>query len=114
MQSDRVDIMRIVLFLALLANSLDLVATTLGIHWLGNREGNPLLASLAHHHWWLFVLVKGFLIPLLIVRLYGLRTRSPVIAAAGLAVVAVALTIAVGQWLGWIAGVMTVAGLVRL
>ena len=106
--------MRIVLFLALLANSLDLVATTLGIHWLGNREGNPLLASLAHQHWLLFVLVKGFLVPLLIVRLYRLRARSPVIASAGMAVVLVALTLAVGQWLGWIAGVIHVAALARL
>jgi hypothetical protein len=106
--------MRIVLFLALVANSLDLVATTLGIHWLGNREGNPLLATLAHEHWLLFVLVKGFLVPLLIVRLYYLRARSPVIASAGLAVVLVALTLAVGQWLGWIAGVIRVATLARL
>jgi len=36
-----------------------------------------------------------------------------VIAAAGTAVVLVALTIAVGQWLGWIAGVLRVAGLAR-
>jgi len=106
--------MRIVLFLALVANSLDLVATTLGVHWLGNREGNPLLASLAHEHWLLFVLVKGFLVPLLIVRLYTLRARSPVIASAGMAVVLVALTLAVGQWLGWIAGVIHVAALARL
>jgi len=106
--------MRIVLFLALLANSLDLVATALGIHWLGNREGNPLLASLAHEHWLLFVLVKGLLVPLLIVRLYHLRARSPVIASAGMAVVLVALTLAVGQWLGWIAGVIHVAALARL
>ena len=106
--------MRIVLFLALLANSLDLVATTLGIHWLGNREGNPLLAALAHQHWLLFVLVKGFLVPLLIVRLYLLRARSPVIASAGMAVVLVALTLALGQWLGWIAGVVHVATLAHL
>jgi len=106
--------MRIVLFLALLANSLDLVATTLGIHWLGNREGNPLLAPLAHEHWLLFVLVKGFLVPFLIVRLYYLRARSPVIASAGMAVVLVALTLALGQWLGWIAGVIHVAALARL
>ncbi|TFG87805.1 MAG: hypothetical protein E4H17_03135 [Gemmatimonadales bacterium] len=106
--------MRIVLFLALLANSLDLVATTLGIHWLGNREGNPLLASLAHDHWLLFVLVKGFAVPLLIVRLHALRAGSPVIASAGLVVVLMALTLAVGQWLGWIAGVVHVATFARL
>ncbi len=106
--------MRIVLFLAVLANSLDLVATTLGIHWLGNREGNPLLAGLAHQSWLLFVLVKGLLVPLLIVRLHFLRASSPVIASAGLAVVLVALTLAVGQWLGWMAGVIHVALLARL
>jgi uncharacterized membrane protein len=106
--------MRIVLFLALLANSLDLVATTLGIHWFGNREGNPLLADLAHQNWLLFVLVKGFVVPLLIVRLDAFRANSPVIASAGMAVVLVALTVAVGQWLGWIAGVIHVAGLTRL
>lgn len=106
--------MRIVFFLALLANSLDLVATTLGIHWLGNREGNPLLAILAQRNWLLFVLVKGLLVPLLIVRLHLLRANSPVIASAGMAVVLVALTLAVGQWLGWIAGVVHVAALARL
>jgi uncharacterized membrane protein len=106
--------MRIVLFLALLANSLDLVATTLGIHWLGNREGNPLLALLAQQNWLIFVVVKGFLVPLLIVRLYQLRAYSPVIASAGMAMVLVALTLAVGQWLGWIAGVIHVATFARL
>jgi hypothetical protein len=60
---------RTVLFLAIAANSLDLMATRLGIGWLGNREGNPLLAGVAHSPWWLFVLPKGLLVPLLIVRL---------------------------------------------
>lgn len=101
--------MRIVLFLAIVANSLDLVATALGIHWLGNREGNPLLAGIAQHHWLVFVLLKGLLIPLLIVRLYRYRTSSPVLATTGMALVTVALTVAVAQWLGWIAGVVTVA-----
>lgn len=101
--------LRIVLVLALLANSADLVATAFGIHLLGNREGNPLLAGLAHDHWWLFVLVKGAVVPFLIVRLDALRARTPVIASAGLATVLVALTIAVGQWVGWIAGVIHVA-----
>ena len=106
--------MRTVLFLALLANSLDLVATTLGIHWLGNREGNPLLASLVQQNWLLFVLVKGLVVPLLIVHLHALRASSPVIASAGMAVVLVALTLAVGQWLGWIAGVVHVTTFARL
>ena len=97
--------MRIVLFLALVANSLDLVATTLGIHWLGNSEGNPLLAGLAQHHWWLFVMVKGIVVPLLIIRLYGLRNSSPLLANSGMALITIALTIALGQWVGWIAGV---------
>lgn len=101
--------MQFALFLAILANGLDLVATALGIHWLGNREGNPLLAGLAHHHWWLFVLVKGLLIPALMLRLYHYRNSSPVIAATGLAVIVTALTLALGQWLGWMAGVLTVS-----
>lgn len=106
--------MRIVLFLAILANSVDLVATALGIHWFGNREGNPLLAGIAHHHWLIFVLVKGVLIPALIVRLYRYRYRSPVLSTVGMGLVTVALTVAVGQWLGWIAGVLTVASTSRL
>ena len=106
--------MRITLVLALLANSLDLVATSLGIHWLGNREGNPLLAGLTANHWWLFVLVKGLVVPLLIVRLYTFRTRSPILAAAGMAMVTVALTAALGQWIGWIAGVLHVSYLARI
>ena len=106
--------MRMVLFLAILANSLDLVATALGIHWLGNREGNPLLAGIAHQHWLLFVLVKGVAVPLLIVRLYRLRDSAPVLASTGMALVTVVLTVAVGQWIGWMAGVIQVARLWRL
>jgi hypothetical protein len=106
--------MRIVLFLAILANSLDLVATALGIHWLGNREGNPLLAGMAHHRWWQFVLFKGVVIPLLIVRLYHYRNSSPVLATTGMALVTVALTVAVGQWLGWIAGVISVSRILKI
>jgi uncharacterized membrane protein len=104
---------RIVLFIALLGNSLDLIATALGIHWLGNREGNPLLANLAHEHWIAFVALKGVLIPLLIVQLYRYRRRTPRLATFGMALVTVALTIAVGQWLGWIAGVIHVASVMR-
>jgi hypothetical protein len=106
--------MRSVFILALLANSLDLVVTTLGIHWFGNREGNPLLAGLAHGHWVLFVLVKGLLVPLLIAALYTLRRRTPLFVSAGLAVVLVALTIALGQWLGWMAGVLHASLLAKL
>jgi hypothetical protein len=101
--------MRTVLFIAIAANSLDLVLTTLGIHWLGNREGNPLLAGMTQSNWSLFVVVKGLLVPLLIVRLYRYRHSSPVLASAGLGLVAVALTIALGQWLGWMAGVLHVS-----
>jgi hypothetical protein len=101
--------MQLVLFVAIVANSLDLLFTTLGIHWLGNREGNPLLAGVAHHHWWLFVVIKGALVPLLIVRLYRYRHSSPTLATAGLALVTLALTVALGQWLGWMAGVFQVA-----
>lgn len=106
--------MRIVLFLAIAANSLDLVATALGIHWLGNREGNPLLAGVAQHHWWLFVLMKGVVVPLLILRLYQFRRSSPVLATGGMALITLALTVALGQWLGWMAGVLHVASLMRL
>ena len=105
--------MRIVLFLAIVANSLDLVATALGIHWFGNREGNPLLAGLAQNHWWMFILIKGVLIPALIVRLYRYRDHAPVLSTVGLALVTLALTVAVGQWVGWIAGVLAV-GTLRL
>ncbi len=100
--------MRTVLFMAVVTNSLDLVATSLGIHWLGNREGNPLLAGLVHQHWWVFVLVKGAVIPLLIYRLYRYRASSPALATFGMGLVTVALTVALGQWLGWIAGTIAI------
>jgi Domain of unknown function (DUF5658) len=103
--------MRALLFVAIVANSFDLVATSLGIHVFGNREGNPLLAELAHHHWFVFVALKGIGIPFLIWRLHHYRATSPLLAPAGLALVAVAITMAVGQWLGWIAGVITVHGM---
>jgi uncharacterized membrane protein len=106
--------MRMVLFLAVAANSVDLFATALGIHWLGNREGNPLLAGLAHNHWWLFVLVKGVVVPLLILRLYTYRKGSPALATVGMIMVTIALTVAVGQWIGWIAARWTVTGGVGL
>jgi hypothetical protein len=105
--------MRILLFLAIVANSLDLVATALGIYRFGNREGNPLLAELAHHWWPLFVVVKGLLIPTLIVLLYRYRRSTPLLAHAGMALVTVALTVAVGQWIGWMAGVLHVASMAR-
>jgi hypothetical protein len=102
--------MRMVLFFAIAANSADLVATALGIHWLGNREGNPMLAGLAHRHWWLFVPLKGLGIPLLILRLNGYRQHWPALASTGMVLVTFALTVAVGRWLGWIAGVLRVHG----
>ena len=99
-------VMRMVLFIAVVANSADLLATTFGIHLpqFNNREGNPLLADLAHNHWWLFALVKGGLVPLLILRLNAYRRGSPVLASAGLILVTLVLTVAVGQWIGWMAG----------
>lgn len=103
--------MRILLFLAIVANSLDLVATSLGIHGFDNREGNPLLAGLAHEQWLLFVLVKGLLVPLLILQLHRYQRSHPVLASVGMGIVTIALTVAVGQWLGWMAGVLTVAGM---
>ena len=106
--------MRTLLFVAIVANSLDLVATSFGIHIFGNREGNPLLANLAQNHWLLFVSVKGVAIPFLIWRLHHYRATSPVLAPAGLGLVTVAITVAVGEWLGWIAGVLTVHGPPRI
>ena len=105
---------RILLFLAIAANSLDLVATSLGLHLFPNREGNPLLAGMAHGNWGMFVLVKGVLVPLLILKLNACRRESPVLAGAGLAIVTVALTVAIGQWIGWMAGYLHVAALTRL
>lgn len=107
-------VMRILLFLAIAANSVDLVATALGIHYYHNREGNPLLAGMAHGNWPLFVLVKGVLVPLLIWRLNAYRRTSPLLAGAGLALVTIALTVAVGLWIGWMAGNHHVASLGHL
>jgi uncharacterized membrane protein len=101
--------MRLVLFLAVVANSLDLFLTSVGIHWFGNREGNPILAPFVHQNWMAFVLLKGLLVPLLIVRLYRYRRDTPVLATAGMGLVMLALTVALGEWLGWMAGVVTVA-----
>ena len=98
--------MRLVLFLAVVANSLDLLLTSIGIHWFGNREGNPLLAPLAHQSWLAFVLLKGVLVPLLIVQLHRYRRETPLLATAGMGLVTIALTVALGQWLGWMAGVL--------
>ena len=105
--------MRILLFLAVVANSLDLVLTAFGIHGFRNREGNPLLAPLAHHQWPLFVLVKGAIVPLLIVQLHRYRRETPVLSNLGMVIVTVALVVAVGQWVGWMAGVLHVASLAR-
>ena len=99
--------MRLILFLAVVFNSLDLFITSIGIHWFGNREGNPLLAPVMHESWPAFVLLKGVLVPLLIVQLYRYRRETPVLATAGMGLVTVALTVALGQWLGWMAGVLT-------
>jgi hypothetical protein len=108
--------MRIFLFLAVVANSLDLVLTAVGIHWpgLGNREGNPILAPMVQHQWPLFVLIKGAIVPLLIVQLHRYRRETPLLANLGMVIVTVALVVALGQWLGWMAGVWRVASLTRL
>ena len=100
--------MRLVLFMEVVANSLDLFATSVGIYLFGNREGNPFLAPVAEQSWPAFVLLKGVLIPLLIVRLYHYRRETPVLATAGMGLVTVALTAALGAWIGWMAGVLTV------
>ncbi len=102
--------MRILFVLAILANSCDLFGTAVGIHGFGNREGNPLLALLVQHHWLAFVAFKGAVVPALIWRLYRYRQATPALSIAGMGLVTVALTVAVGQWVGWIAGVMRVRG----
>ena len=94
--------MRFVLFSAVVVNSLDLFATSIGIHWFGNREGNPLLAPVASLSWPAFVLLKGVLVPLLIVQLDRYRQHTPILASAGMGLV----TVALGQWIGWLAGVL--------
>ena len=108
--------MRIFLFLAVVANSLDLVLTAVGIHWPGmnNREGNPILAPMVQHQWALFVLFKGAIVPLLIVQLHRYRRETPLLANLGMVIVTLALVVALGQWLGWMAGVWRVASLTRL
>ncbi len=105
--------MRTFFFVAVLANSLDLVATAVGIHGFGNQEGNPLLAPIAHGHWWVFVVVKGVLVPLLIVHLFRLRHVHPRLVPVGLALVAAAMTVAVGQWAGWMAGVIATSHVIH-
>ena len=100
--------MRFVLFSAVVVNSLDLFATSIGIHWFGNREGNPLLAPVIHQSWIAFVLVKGALVPILIVQLYRYRRDNPILATAGMGLVTIALTVALGCWIGWMAAVLTV------
>src|SRR5206468_3747247 len=111
--SSSVSTVRTVLYLAILLNSLDLVATAVGIHGFGNREGNPILAGIGHHSWLAFVLLKGGLIPLLIWRLYRFRdpSRTWDLASSGLVLVAIVLSVAVGRWAGWIAGVIRVRGI---
>jgi uncharacterized membrane protein len=101
--------LRFVLFSAVVVNSLDLFATAIGIHWFGNREGNPLLAPVASQSWPAFVLLKGVLVPLLIVQLYRYRRETPVLATAGMGLVTIALTVALGQWIGWMAGVLAMS-----
>jgi len=94
-------------FSAVVVNSLDLFATAVGIHWFGNREGNPLLAPVVQQSWLGFVLLKGALVPLLIVQLYRYRRDNPVLATAGMGIVTIALTVALGCWIGWMAAVLS-------
>jgi uncharacterized membrane protein len=105
--------MRFVLFSAVVVNSLDLFATAIGIHWFGNREGNPLLAPVVQQSWLVFVLLKGALVPLLIVQLYRYRRDNPVLATAGMGIVTIALTVALGCWIGWMAAVLSVGHAIR-
>ena len=101
---------RFLMFMAILINSLDLVATSIGIHLFGNVEGNPLLAPLVRTSWPAFVALKGVAVPLLILALYAARRRTPRLVTAGLSVITLAFTVALGQWLGWLAGVIASGG----
>ena len=71
-------------------------------------EGNPLLAPVVQQSWIAFVLLKGALVPMLIVQLYRYRRDNPVLATAGMGIVTIALTVALGCWIGWIAAVLSV------
>jgi hypothetical protein len=48
------------------------------------------------------------LVPMLIVQLYRYRRETPLLATAGMGLVTIALTVALGQWLGWLAGVLAI------
>ena len=58
--------LRLLMALAILLNTLDLIATSFGILSFGNAEGNPLLAALMERSWLVFMLVKGVGVPLLL------------------------------------------------
>src|SRR3989442_7731213 len=95
--------MRFVLFLAVVVNSLDLFVTSVGIHWFGNREGNPLLAPVVRQSWPAFVLLKGVLVPLLIVQLYRYRRGEAALFSPAEGSGTIALPTAAVAWV-WLIG----------
>lgn len=101
---------RILMALAILLNTLDLLATSVGILRFGNAEGNPLLAALIERSWLAFMLVKGVGIPLLLAFLLTMHRRAPRLVLVGMGVVVVALTVALGMWGVWYGGMLASAG----
>lgn len=101
---------RILMALAILLNTLDLIATSFGILRFGNAEGNPLLAALMERSWLAFMLVKGVGIPLLLAFLVVMHRHAPRLVLIGLAAVVVALSVALGLWGVWYGGMLASAG----
>ncbi len=98
--------LRLLMALAILLNTLDLIATSFGILSFGNAEGNPLLAALMERSWLVFMLVKGVGVPLLLAFLVTLRRHSPRLVTMGMGLVVVALTVALGMWGVWYWGLV--------
>jgi hypothetical protein len=101
--------LRLLMALAILLNTLDLFATSLGILRFGNAEGNPFLAALIERSWLVFMLVKGLGVPLLLAFLVTLHRHAPRLVLVGMGLVVVALTVALGMWGVWYGG-MVAAG----
>jgi hypothetical protein len=52
-------------------------------------------------------------VPILIVQLYRYRRDNPILATAGMGLVTIALTVALGCWIGWMAAVLAVGRAIR-
>jgi hypothetical protein len=101
---------RILMALAILLNTLDLIATSFGILRFGNAEGNPFLAALMQRSWLAFMLVKGVGVPLLLAFLVAMHRRSPRLVTLGMGLVVLALVVALGMWGMWYSGMLALAG----